>query len=113
MDVWIYFEQKRREFADASLFIVEQQWAEESGTHGRRGRFVVRLMMTERAYLNVHEKVTVVGNRIRRDEYAYYLTFDGKEIWGEDRDPSLAQERQVFVLRPSFVADGEEHRRGA
>lgn len=63
-------------------------WA-ELGSDEQRGRIFGRYVLTERAYLNVHELVEVVnGSYVHRLEYAYYLIVDGFEIWGFERDPN-------------------------
>jgi hypothetical protein len=48
---------------------------------------LVRLHLSERAYLDVSETVTVRRNSVHRDEYAYYLIIDGQEYWARDFDP--------------------------
>jgi len=91
MDVWTYFEQKERQFKELSMVPLTSataMFAEEEGTNGRRGRVVAELMLTERSRMFVHEVVVVVGEHIRREEYAYYLVVDDEEVWGYDRDPS-------------------------
>ena len=63
-------------------------WA-EVGSDDRRGRIFGRYILTETAYLAVHEVVEVVDDsHIHRIEYAYYLIINGFEIWGYERDPN-------------------------
>lgn len=89
MDVWEYFESKRREISDASLTTDESfVLAEEAGSSGQRGRVWGRIIISERTFLHVSESVVVVESGIHREEYAYYLVLDGAEVWGYERDPS-------------------------
>lgn len=94
MDVWIYFEQLERNYRELSLIPdrpPEQFFRAEEGTEGRRGRvFGGLILMAEpfRAFLRVSERVTVVGQHIRRLDYGYFLIVDDDEVWGYERDPS-------------------------
>jgi hypothetical protein len=88
MDVWIYFEQRKRECEDNSLLADGLTFSEEEGSDGRRGRILGHIVFTENIYLEVSESVQVVGNHIRRVDYAYFLVVDGVEYFGAERDPS-------------------------
>jgi hypothetical protein len=91
VDVWEYFDQKEREFSDLSLNpendFAEMFW-EEEGSHGKRGRVLGKLGLTERAFLEISEVVVIQNNHVHREEYAYFLVIDGAEVWGEERDLS-------------------------
>lgn len=91
MDVWTYFSQKERELRELSLAPegpFEDMVAEEKGSNGRRGRIFGNAIVTEHAYLSIHEVVVVVDDHVHREEYGYFLVVDGEEIWGYERDPS-------------------------
>jgi hypothetical protein len=93
MDVWEYFVQKEREFADLSLTADRQSsdlFAEEAGSNGQRGRIFGNLNLDSPvpAFLAVSELVVVEGNHVRREEYGYFLVIKGVEIWGYERDLS-------------------------
>lgn len=38
--------------------------------------------------LHLSELVVVEGNHVHREEYAYYCTSEGEELWGYERDPT-------------------------
>src|SRR4051812_38288808 len=63
-------------------------FAEEEGSHGKRGRIWGRILLTDRTFLQVSERVEVSGGSARRTEYAYFLVIDGAEVWGYERDPT-------------------------
>jgi hypothetical protein len=93
MDVWEYFVQKEREFADLSLTADRQSsdlFAEEAGSNGQRGRIFGNLNLDSPvpAFLAVSELVVVEGNHVRREESGYFLVIKGVEIWGYERDLS-------------------------
>lgn len=96
MDVWEYFGQKEREFAELSFvpeFGPENLFAEEAGSNGKRGRIFGNLRMMPEdgeldAFLSISETIIVKGNHIHREEYAYFLVIDGVEIGGWERDLS-------------------------
>jgi hypothetical protein len=90
----MYFEQLERKYREIALGPdrpPEQFVQEEEGSDGRRGRvFGNLILMAEpfRAFLRVSERVTVVGQHIRRLDYGYFLIVDDEEVWGYERDPS-------------------------
>jgi hypothetical protein len=88
VDVWEYFESKRREVSEASLVLDEGdlQFIVLDGSGGQRGRVWGRIGFTERTFLQVSELVVVAGSGVHRKEYAYYLIIDGAEVWGYERD---------------------------
>lgn len=88
MDVWEYFETKKRELSDAGLDLESEAFIAEAGSDGQVGRIWGRVDLTERTFLHVSERVEVQGSGIRRTEFAYYLVIDGAEIWGKERDPT-------------------------
>jgi hypothetical protein len=88
MDVWTYFEQRERECDDMSVSADDLIFTEEEGSDGRRGRILGTIDFTDEIYLQVSESVVVVGNHIRRIDYAYFVIVDGVEFWGFERDPS-------------------------
>ena len=88
MDVWTYFDQRKRECEDNSLSADDLAFSEEEGSDGRRGRILGHVRFTDEIYLQVSESVQVVGNHIRRVDYAYFLVVDGVEYFGLERDPS-------------------------
>jgi hypothetical protein len=90
VDVWEYFESKRREISDASLSVDDDEFllVELEGSNGQRGRVWGRIGFTQRTFLQVSERVVVVESGIHREEYAYYLIIDGAEVWAYERDPS-------------------------
>lgn len=90
MDVYEYFHSREKECRKLSLApdtSFEEMFAEEDGSDGERGIMWGRLVLSDRAFLNVSEFVVVVGSGIHREEYSYYLIIDGMEAWGYDRDP--------------------------
>ncbi len=90
MDVWEYFHQREAECRDLSL-VPDGSFAEMcsalDGSEGQGGIFFGRLILSERAFLNVFELVRVHGTGVHRVRYSYYLIIDGTEVWGYDRDP--------------------------
>jgi hypothetical protein len=91
MDVWEYFGQREREAESLSLspfgpFV--DMVAEEEGSDGQRGRMFGVFDVGAVVQLHVSELVVVEGNHIHREEYAYYLTSEGDEICGYERDPT-------------------------
>lgn len=88
MDVWEYFQQRDRELAEQSAaWDHEPLYRAEEGSDGQRGRIFGRVALSESAYLQVHEVVEVAGSGITRLTYAYFLIYDGAEVWGYERDP--------------------------
>lgn len=88
MDVWEYFAQREREFAEMSVDGSGVGFYEEEGSDGQAGRMVGDVYFNEAVYLAIHERVVVEGNSIHRTEYAYFLVMDGTEYWGYERDPT-------------------------
>lgn len=95
MDVWVYFGQREKEAQNLSVAadpgFAKMCWA-EVGSDDLRGRIFGHFVLTENAYLQVHELVEVVGNHVHRMEYGYFLIIDGFEVWGYERDPNHAHE---------------------
>ena len=91
LDVWVYFEQKEKEYAELSLEPdrhMEQMFAAEAGSGDQQGRIFGNLFLENDAFLAVHEVVVVDGNHVHRLEYSYFLVMDGREVWGYERDPT-------------------------
>jgi hypothetical protein len=96
VDVWTYFEQKEKEFASLSLEPEEPPpgqriFAEADGSDGKRGRILANLILAGSpvdADIAISEKIVVRGQRIHREEYAYFLVIDGEEVMGYERDLS-------------------------
>lgn len=87
MDVWEYFDSKRREISEASLTADEDlQLIALEGSDGQRGRVWGRIGLSERTFLQVSERVVVRESGVHREEYGYFLIIDGAEIWGYERD---------------------------
>lgn len=90
MDVWEYFEQRERECLRLSLVAdpdLPNAYNELEGSCGKRGRIFARLLLTDRAFMNVMERVVVTeDDAIHREEYAYYLVVDEEEVFARDRD---------------------------
>jgi hypothetical protein len=93
VDVWAYLEDRRRECRELSVTDNDEHpltIADEAGSKGQRGRLMGRVSLSERAVVSVHESVVVRGEGIHREKYAYFLSIDGREIGGYERDPSHA-----------------------
>lgn len=90
MDVWEYFQTRDREIAEQSAAWEEPSspYAEEQGSNGQRGRIFGRVILSDSAFLQVHERVEVSGTGVHRTEYAYFLVRHGAELWGVERDPT-------------------------
>lgn len=87
--IWEYFEERRRECEALSLSPdAGASYYEAEGSRGTRGRILMSLQMTERAFLAVSETVAIDRrrNKLHREEYAYYLIIDGQEYWSRDFD---------------------------
>jgi hypothetical protein len=66
-------------------------FSERAGSAGHRGRIFGLLFLAGapvNAYIACSEIVRVRGNRMTRDEYAYFLIIDEEEIFGYERDLS-------------------------
>jgi hypothetical protein len=88
MDVWEYFFQKQREWAEHSAHPDRPYpFEEEAGSGGQRGRVFCNLTLTDEAYLRVYERVEVRGNAIHRETYAYSLIIDGAHAHAWHREP--------------------------
>jgi len=93
VDIWDYFEQRRRKCEERSL-VPMGGWAdvfsEHEGSAGKVGLMLGRFMLREGAYLKIMERVVAggSGSDIHRLTYAYFLSVDGREIWGRERDPT-------------------------
>jgi len=62
VDVWEYFETKRREISDASSFLEDGfVFAEQRGSDGKRGRVWGRATINDRAFIQISETVVVQG----------------------------------------------------
>jgi len=90
VDIWEYFQSREREIGEQSAAWDEgvHPYAEEHGSYGQRGRIWGRLILTDQAFLQVHEVVEVTGTGVHRIEYAYFVIYDGAELWGIERDPT-------------------------
>jgi Family of unknown function (DUF6516) len=91
VDVYEYFHSRERECRGLGLApedSFDAMFAEEEGSDGKRGMVFGRLILSDRAFLQVHEAVVVRGSGIHREEYAYHLIYDGEELLGFDRDPT-------------------------
>lgn len=91
MDVGEYFQTRDREIAEQSAvwdYIASAPYLEEQGSDGQRGRVWGRIVLSERAFLQVNEVVEVRGTGVTRLEYAYFVVYNGLELWGEERDPT-------------------------
>jgi hypothetical protein len=110
MDVWTYFAQRERECAELSVAFDDSLgpvfYAEE-GSDDKRGRIFGRVVLTESAFLQVHEVVVVEDNHVTREEYAYYLILDGVEIWGYERDPTHEPPVHVHLGSHAAVEEAE------
>jgi hypothetical protein len=94
VDIWEYFQTRDREVAEQSAAwdnALGSPYAEELGSNAQRGRIWGRLILTDSAFLQVHEVVQVRGSGITRLEYAYYLIYEDAELWAEERDPTMSQ----------------------
>lgn len=88
MDIWAYLAQREKELRALSVHSPDIAAAEEDGSDGQRGRLVARVWLNDDAFVEVHELVRVVGERITREKYAYFLCINGEEIGGYERDPT-------------------------
>jgi hypothetical protein len=93
VDVYDYFHDKEREFADLGLTpdrAYDDLFAEEAGSNGLRGRIFgnLRLDCEADAFLAVSEVVVVKGSWCDREEYGYFFILVGAEMWGYERDLS-------------------------
>lgn len=88
MDVWEYFGQRERECDDMSADSRGLKFYAELGTDDQVGQMLGHVQFDETTYLDVHERVEVVGNSVHRVDYAYFLIMDGAEHWGYERDPT-------------------------
>ena len=89
MDVWEYYGQKEREFADMSVDGRSIEYFEEEGSNGQHGHFLGHVYFEEETYLEVHERIEITANGVpHRVDYAYFLVMGGVEFWGYERDPT-------------------------
>lgn len=93
MDVWEYFFQKQREWAERSAHPDRlHPFEEQAGSEGQRGRIFCNLGLLEEefpaeAFLAVRERVVVRGSGVHREMYAYSLVVDGAHLHGWAREP--------------------------
>lgn len=90
MDVYEYFHSRERECSELSLApdtSFADMCAEQEGSGGQLGIFFGRLILSDRAFLQVFEFIEVEGSGIHRIAYSYYLVVDEAEVWGYDRAP--------------------------
>lgn len=100
MDVFEYFLQKEREFAELGLSPAptsrsETMFAAEEGTDDRRGFVWVKLALDDDAYIQVYEHVAVENDHVTRLTYAYALIVDGASVEQWHRDPENHPESPV------------------
>jgi hypothetical protein len=94
LDTWDYFQQRRQKCEEQCLDPVggwDEVFSEEEGSGGRRGIMLGTFAMRDGAHLKIYERVAVTahqGDDIHRINYAYFLSADGQEIWGRERDPT-------------------------
>ena len=91
MDVWAYLEERRRECQEVSVAEDPRQplvMAVEAGSDGQRGRLLGHVHLADDAYVQIHETIVVEGDNIHRQKYAYFLTVEGEEVGGYERDPT-------------------------
>jgi hypothetical protein len=90
-DFWEYAMQRRRECDELSVPHDELDFVEEDGTNGARGQIHGHVTLAYSpeldTYLDVKEVVVVADGHAHREEYAYYLIVNGKDLWGHERDP--------------------------
>lgn len=111
MDIWDYFEQRRRKCEECSLVPIgdwEDMFNEHEGSAGKVGLMLGRFMLRDGAYLKVTERVVAgeSGADIHRVSYAYFLTVDEREIWGRERDPTHEPAEHGHGLDHERVATG-------
>jgi hypothetical protein len=91
-DFWDYVERRRRECEDLSVPHDDLIFVEEDGTGGCRGQVhghvTLALDPDVDSYLDVKEIVVIRNGVAHREEYAYYLIVNSKDLWGHERDPA-------------------------
>lgn len=97
MDLWDYFEQRRQICEKAQLEPVggggwDAIFREEADSGGKMGMMLGRFRFPHRedALLKVYERILCPGRPgrdVHRVSYSYFLTVDGEEVWGRERDP--------------------------
>lgn len=92
MDIWDYFERRKRECRDLGLGpsdSIPPQHAEKKGSNGTCGLIIARYYMSDTALIEVMEFVAIVDEAYaQRVQYSYYLVVDGAEHYARERDPS-------------------------
>ena len=103
MDIWDYFDQWQRQCEASSLPSDTSYYAMCAALTGSdlQGRIFGRLVISDRAFLSVSERIVIEDGRPHREEYSYYLVLDDEEVWGRDRDPTH--------VPPEHGHEGEEH----
>lgn len=79
-----YFDERERECRALGLVPEGLILGELEG--GAKGRLVMRLTLSERAFVRVAERVELHDNYVHRESYAYYLIVDGQEYYSRDLD---------------------------
>jgi hypothetical protein len=109
-----YVEERERECKALSLHPFRPPtYATELGSDGKRGRVMMTLGLTERAYLSVAELVEVQSDYVHRLEYAYYLIIDEQEYRAWDFDANHGYHghsvghKRIEADRISFKAAAE------
>jgi len=104
VNVWDYFDQWQRQCEANSLpsdSSYNDMCAAFAGSDENMGRIFGRLVISERAYLSVSERVVIGDGRAYREEYSYYLIVDDEEVFGRDRD--------LTHVPPEHGHEGEGH----
>lgn len=84
VDIWDYFDRWERQcgkHVPSDTASDRMHWA-LADSDDTRARIFGRLVISERAFLKVSERVIIVDGQPCRVEYSYYLVLDDEEVWG-------------------------------
>ena len=101
MDVWEHFATYDRDLAEQSAVWDDAlyPYSAEAHAHDQRGMVYGRVVLTDKAFVSVHEVVQVDGSQASREKYGYFVMYDGEELYSEQRDFTHTPSSDAIALK--------------